>query len=773
MPLDPICGMTVDASSPIRAERDGEIFYFCCEACRKKFLAQAEPGGKVPCCAGHSHAAPSPKPQPGEAASGMYVCPMCPGVRQDHPGDCPVCGMPLEPEFVATGQPEDTAELDDMTVRFWLGAAISLPVVFLAMGQMALSRLDHATSGWVQFFLSIPVVFWAGWPLLQRAGRSLRSGNWNMFTLIGMGVVAAFGVSAAQLFVPELFPAAVRGHYYFESAAVITVLVLLGQMLELRARSRTGRAIRELLGLAPDTARRMESTGEYDVPVGDVHPGDRLRVRPGERVPVDGVVTEGGSFLDEAMLTGEPVPVRKEPGDAVTGGTVNGPGSFIMEAQRVGSETVLARIVDMVARAQRSRAPIQRVADRVARFFVPAVVAVAALAFALWMLLGPEPRLAFALVSAISVLVIACPCALGLATPMSVMVGVGRGAQAGVLIKDAAALEALETVDTVVVDKTGTLTEGRPEVTALHPAPGISEEALLAAAATVEQGSEHPIAAAILRAARARSMQLEPVTDFHATAGGGIRGRGAQGEALLAGTADFLRESGVCACSLEPLERAGAALEGQTLVFVARATQAIGILAVADPIKPATAEAVRALHALGLRVIMLTGDNAPSAARVAEQLGIDEFAAGLRPGDKHARVEALQKAGRKVAMAGDGINDAPALAQAEVGIAMSTGTDVAMESAGVTLLHGDLRGIVRALGLSRAVMRNIRQNLFFAFFYNLLGIPIAAGLLYPAFGLVLSPMIAGAAMSLSSVSVITNALRLRGWRAEPGGHFPG
>jgi len=733
MPLDPICGMTVDVSSPIRAERDGEIYYFCCEGCRKKFVAQD---------------AAAPK---SGTASGMYVCPMCPEVRQDHPGDCPICGMPLEPEFVAAGQPEDTSELDDMTLRFWLGAVMTLPVVVLAMGHIG--HLGPDTSGWTQFFLSTPVVFWAGWPLLKRAGRSLATWNLNMFTLIGLGVLAAFGFSAVQLAAPGLFPEAVQGRFYFESAAVITVLVLLGQMLELRARSRTGEAIRKLLSLAPGTARRIHPNGEHDVAVAEVRPGDLLRVRPGERVPVDGVVTEGTSFLDEAMLTGEAAPVRKSEGALVTAGTVNGSGSFVMRAEHVGSETVLARIVEMVARAQRSRAPIQRLADRVAGFFVPTVVAVAVLAFAVWMQVGPEPRLAFALVSAISVLVIACPCALGLATPMSVMVGVGRGAQCGVLIKDAASLEALETVDTVVVDKTGTLTEGKPEVTLLIPVEGLAESELLAAAASVEQGSEHPLASAILRKARERDIALLPVTNFHATAGSGVEGR--VGEASIrGGPGAFL--------GLEPTQNA--ALEGQTTVFVAKEGRLLGVIAVADPIKPTTPEAVQALHALGLRVVMLTGDNSLTAQRVAAHLGIDEFAAEMRPEQKHARVVELQKQGHKIAMAGDGINDAPALAQAEVGIAMSTGTDVAMESAGITLLHGDLRGIVRALALSRAVMRNIRQNLFFAFIYNLLGVPIAAGVLYPAFGWLLSPMIAGAAMSISSVSVITNALRLRRWQ---------
>jgi len=740
------------------------MYYFCCEGCRKKFLGQgAAEKEKHSCCGGHGRAKSEPRTG---TASGIYVCPMCPQVRQDHPGDCPVCGMPLEPEFVTAGQPEDSSELDDITVRFWLGLVMSLPVLVLAMGHIAPSTLAHTTSGWSQLFLSTPVVFWAGWPLLKRAWRSLLTWNLNMFTLIGLGVMAAFGFSAMQIFAPGLFPPAVRGNYYFESAAVITVLVLLGQMLELRGRSRTGQAIRELLSLAPGTARRIWHNGEHDVAVAEVIPGDLLRVRPGERVPVDGLVTEGESHVDEAMLTGEPNPVRKTAGDPVTAGTVNDAGSFVMRAERVGSETVLARIVDMVARAQRSRAPIQRLADRATAIFVPVVVAVAVLAFAFWMTAGPQPRLAFALVSAISVLVIACPCALGLATPVSVMVGVGRGAQAGVLIKDAAALEALETIDTLVVDKTGTLTEGKPAVTALLLGEGVTEADLLVAAASVEQGSEHPLAASILHAAKARGIALLPLREFHATPGAGVRGRvGEEGSLILAGTASFLRENTPDCRALAPLAAQAAALDGPTTVFVARDGRTLGVIAVSDPLKPSAPEALRALHALGLRVVMLTGDNPATAARVAAQLGIDAFEAEMRPEQKLARVLDLQKQGRKVAMAGDGINDAPALAQANVGIAMSTGTGVAMESAGITLLHGDLCGVVRALALSRAVMRNIRQNLFFAFLYNLLGVPIAAGLLYPVFGILLNPMIAGAAMSLSSVSVITNALRLRRWRA--------
>ena len=751
--------MTVDASSPIRAERDGETFYFCCERCRTRFLAQAGAAAAEPnhaCCGGHSEREPAPE---NAVSSGMYVCPMCPGVRQDHPGDCPICGMPLEPEMVSADQQEDTTELDDMTRRFRTGAALSLPVLALAM-----SHTHFAFSGWAQALLTVPVVFWAGAPLIKRAWRSLIGWNLNMFTLIGMGVLAAFGVSAVQLIAPALFPEQVRGHFYFESAAVITTLVLLGQVLELRARRRTGQAIRQLLALAPATARRVDADGEHDVPLGKVHAGDVLRIRPGEHIPVDGAVSSGQGTVDEAMLTGEPTPVQKAPGDPLTGGTLNGSQSFLMRAERVGADTVLAQIVDMVARAQRSRAPIQRLTDRISGYFVPAVVAVALLGFSGWLIAGPEPKLSYALVSAISVLVIACPCALGLATPMAVMVGVGRGASAGVLVKEAAALEILEKVDTVVVDKTGTLTEGKPAVTGLLPADGVTETELLSVAASLEQGSEHPLAGAIVRAARERGITLAAVNDFHAVAGAGVRGKlDGHSEPAVAGTAAFLNETGARE-TLRPLEDKASMLDGQTLVFVAIGDKPLGVIGISDPLKKTTPEAVRTLHAMGLRVVMLTGDNQAAAQRIASQLGIDDFAAALSPAQKHARIAELRKSGRKVAMAGDGINDAPALAEADVGIAMSTGAGCAIESAGITLLRGDLGGIVRAIRLSRAVMRNIRQNLFFAFAYNAAGVPIAAGVLYPVLGILLSPMLAGVAMSLSSVSVILNSLRLRNAR---------
>jgi Cu+-exporting ATPase len=694
----------------------------------------------------------------------IYTCPMHPEVEQGHPGDCPKCGMALEPKTVTAAEPED-GELRDMTRRLWIGALLTLPVFLLAMAHLLPAPpawTMSAASRWTQFALSTPVVLWAGWPFFVRGARSFVTRHLNMFTLIAVGVAAAYAFSAVAMFAPGVFPA---GHHaavpiYFEAAATIVVLVLLGQVLELRARRRTGAALRALLDLAPAMAHRLDSHGEHDVPLAEVKAGDRLRVRPGDKVPVDGILLEGKSSLDESMLTGEAMPVEKIVGDPVTGGTINGPGAFVMKAEHVGSETVLARIVQMVADAQRSRAPIQALADRVAGWFVPTVIGVAALTFLLWLFLGPEPRLGYAVVNAVAVLIIACPCALGLATPMSIMVGVGRGARAGVLIKNAEAIERLEKVSTVVVDKTGTLTEGRPRLVQTLIGHGIGEDELIALAAAAEQSSEHPLATAIVAAAKDRKLKIAPVEEFTSTTGGGISAQ-VNSHRVLVGKLDYLQEQGVSdtadfAAQAKPLEE-----RGQTVIFVARDRTAVGALAVADPIKASTSAAIRALHESGLKVLMLTGDNQRTARTVAQEIGIDDVEAGVAPGDKHARVEAMRKTGAVVAMAGDGINDAPALAAADVGIAMGTGTDVAMESAGVTLVKGDLTGVVRAIRLSRAVMRNIRQNLFFAFVYNALGIPIAAGLLYPFFGLLLSPIIAGAAMSLSSVSVITNALRLR------------
>ena len=678
--------------------------------------------------------------------------------------------MALEPKTVTAGtDDEENAELHDMTRRFWIGAALTLPVFVLAMAHLipALARqswVDSHASRWMQFALATPVVWWAGWPFIQRGWRSIVTRHLNMFTLIAIGVGAAFVFSAVAMLMPGIFPHTMQHEgkvaIYFEAAAVIVVLVLLGQVLELRARSRTGSAIKALLNLAPPTARQVAPGGDHEVPLDQVKVGDWLRVVPGDKVPVDGAVVEGHSSVEESMITGEPLPVEKTVGDKVTGGTVNGPGSFVMRAERVGSDTLLGQIVNMVAEAQRSRAPIQGLADKVAGIFVPAVLAVSVLTFVIWMWLGPEPKLAHAIVNAVAVLIIACPCALGLATPMSIMVGVGRGAQEGVLVKNAEALERLEKVTTLVVDKTGTLTEGKPKLMDVLPTGGFDAKEFLRLAASLEQNSEHPLAAAIVQGAKEQGIVFEAVKDFRSVTAGGVVGTVA-GRAVMIGKPDFLRNEKIT--GLEPLEASAVKLqeEGKTAMFVAIDGKPAGILAVADPIKSTTAEAIRELHALGLQLVMLTGDNRRTAAAVAKQLGLDAVEAEIEPAGKVAHVKKLRAEGKHVAMAGDGINDAPALSEAEVGIAMGTGTDVAMQSAGITLVKGDLRGIAKAIRLSRATMRNIRQNLFFAFLYNALGIPVAAGVLYPFFGLLLSPIIAGAAMSLSSVSVISNALRLR------------
>jgi len=695
---------------------------------------------------------------------------MHPEVQQDHPGNCPKCGMTLELKTVTAGaDEEENAELRDMTKRFWIGGALTLPVFFLAMGHLipALGRqpwMDSDVSRWTQFAFATPVVFWAGWPLLHRGWRSVVTRNLNMFTLITIGVGAAFLLSTVAMLMPGLFPPTMQHMgkvpIYFESAAVIIVLVLLGQVLELRARSRTGSAIKALLNLAPPTARQVAPGGDHEVPLDHVKVGDWLRVVPGDKVPVDGVVVEGHSSVEESMVTGEPLPVEKAVGDKVTGGTVNGPGGFVMRAERVGSDTLLGQIVHMVADAQRSRAPIQGLADKVAGFFVPVVLATSVLTFALWMWLGPEPRLLHAIVNAVAVLIIACPCALGLATPMSIMVGVGRGAQEGVLVKNAEALERLEKVTILVVDKTGTLTEGKPKLMDVLPSGGFDAKEFLRLAASLEQNSEHPLAAAIVRGAKEQGIVFEEVKDFRSVTAGGVVGN-ISGRAVMIGKPDFLRNEKIT--GLEPIEASAVKLqeEGKTAMFVAIDGRLAGILAVSDPIKSTTTEAIRDLHSLGLKLVMVTGDNRRTAAAVAKQLGLDGVEAEIEPAGKVAYIKKLRAEGKHVAMAGDGINDAPALSEAEVGIAMGNGTDVAMQSAGVTLVKGDLRGIAKAIRLSRATMRNIRENLFFAFLYNALGIPVAAGVLYPFFGLLLSPIIAGAAMSLSSVSVIGNALRLR------------
>jgi len=704
------------------------------------------------------------------SATIIYTCPMHPEVRQNHPGACPKCGMALEPKTVTAGTDDDeNAELRDMTKRFWIGAALALPVFLLAMAHLipALARqcwVESSVSRWVQFGLAALVVGWAGWPLLHRGWRSIVTRHLNMFTLISVGVGAAFVFSAAAMLMPGMFPPTMQHEgkvaIYFESAAVIVVLVLLGQVLELRARSRTGSAIKALLNLAPATARQVAPGGDHEVPLDQVKVGDWLRVVPGDRVPVDGVVVEGHSSVEESMVTGEPLPVEKTVGDKVTGGTVNGTGSFVMRAERVGNDTLLGQIVNMVADAQRSRAPIQGLADKVAGIFVPVVLAVSALTFGLWMWLGPEPKLAHAIVCAVAVLIIACPCALGLATPMSIMVGVGRGAQEGVLVKNAEALERLEKVTTLVVDKTGTLTEGKPKLMDVLPAGGFDAKEFLRLAASLEQNSEHPLAAAIVQGAKEQGIVLEAVKDFRSVTAGGVAGA-ITGRTVMVGKPDFLRKEKIT--GLEALEGSAVKLqeEGKTAMFVAIDRKPAGILAVADPVKSTTLEAIGELHALGSEVVMLTGDNRRTAAAVAKQLGLDGVEAEIEPAGKVAHVKKLRAEGKHVAMAGDGINDAPALSEAEIGIAMGTGTDVAIESAGITLVKGDLRGIAKAIRLSRATMRNIRQNLFFAFLYNALGIPLAAGVLYPFVGWLLSPMIAGAAMSLSSVSVIGNALRLQ------------
>jgi Cu+-exporting ATPase len=758
---DPVCGMTVDRSTARHmAKHEGARFYFCSVRCREKFEASPETylGGK-----------PAPKPMP---AGTIYTCPMHPEIEQVGPGDCPICGMALEPKGVPAGDASPNPELVDFRRRFAVGAALTLPLVVIAMGPMLGLPVGDWTgeraARWIELALATPVILWSGWPFLKRGWRSFRTMQLNMFSLIAMGVVAAWGFSVVAVVAPGLFPHGFRDHsgqvgVYFEAGAVIVVLVLLGQILELGARERTGSAIRALMDLAPKSARIVRPDGrEEEIALEAVAVGDRLRVRPGEKLPVDGTVVEGRSSVDESMLTGEPMPVEKVAGDPVTGATLNGTGSLIIEARRVGRDTMLARIVEMVAAAQRSRAPIQRLADAVAGWFVPAVIAVAVLAFVAWAIWGPAPALAYALVSAIAVLIIACPCALGLATPMSIMTATGRGAQAGVLIRDAEALETFATVDTLILDKTGTLTLGKPELVAVLPEAGRDEAEVLRLAASLERGSEHPLAEAIVRGAEARGLTLTEARDFEALTGKGVTGT-VGGRAVALGNAALLADLGIDSADGDADARRD---RGETVMFVVLDGAVAGLVAVADPVKETTPAAVRALHGLGLRIVMATGDSERTARAVAGRLGIDEIRAEVLPEDKARIVRELQAAGRTVAMAGDGVNDAPALAQADVGIAMGTGADVAIESAGITLVKGDLGGIVRARRLSAATMRNIRQNLFFALVYNAAGVPVAAGVLYPFLGLLISPMLAAAAMSLSSVSVIGNALRLR--RADLG-----
>jgi len=830
MEKDPVCGMTVDpARAKATHQHAGKTYYFCCPGCQVKFSADpakylasgklmgiapasskpmqiARAPGRLPQADMASNvAAPASRTAPKNANEytcpmdpevrrvgpgdcpkcGMalepviaatpatkteYTCPMHPEIVRDEPGSCPICGMALEPRTV-TEQEEKNPELVDMTRRFWICTALTIPLLLIAMSDLMpflspfMRSASQRTWQWLEWILATPVVLWGGWPFLVRGWRSVITRNLNMFTLIGLGVSVAYVFSVVGTLFPGIFPASFRGMngevaVYFEAAAAITTLVLLGQVMELRARSQTGAAIKALLGLMPKTARLIRDDGtEVDVPLELVKPGDRLRVRPGEKIPVDGVVLDGTSSVDESMISGEPIPVEKLKGSRVTGATVNGTGSLVFRAERVGSETLLAQIVQMVSEAQRSRAPIQRLADVVAGYFVPIVVGISVLTFVVWAIWGPEPRMAHAIVNAVAVLIIACPCALGLATPMSIMVATGKGATLGVLFKNAEAIELMRKVDTLVVDKTGTLTEGRPKLVAIQPAEGFDIERLLHFAASLERGSEHPLAAAIVKGAEERGVKISPTEAFESLTGRGVRGR-VDNFSVALGNAKMLDELGV---DPGPLAAKAEALriDGQTVMFVVVDKKIAGILAVADPIKQSTPEAIRQLHAEGIRIVMLTGDSDTTAQAVARKLQIDEVIAEVLPQDKATVIKRLQAEGRFVAMAGDGINDAPALAQAQVGIAMGTGTDVAMESAGVTLVKGDLRGIVRARRLSQATMQNIKQNLFFAFVYNSIGVPIAAGVLYPFFGLLLSPMIAAAAMSFSSVSVITNALRLR------------
>ncbi|MDN5570667.1 MAG: heavy metal translocating P-type ATPase [Propionibacteriaceae bacterium] len=789
--LDPVCGMTVDpAATEHHATHDGVEHHFCSAGCREKFLADPDAyGAGAADGSSHGHgdhghhghgahghhghgdhgAAVDTHEAPAAGEAVEWTCPMHPEVRQDHPGSCPFCGMALEP-VTLTADDGPSPELADMTRRFWIALALTLPVFALEMGSHIIPAIGELVapriSAWIQLVLATPVVLWAGWPFFVRGVASVRSRHLNMFTLIAMGTGVAWLYSVVATVAPDIFPAAFRGHdggvdVYFEAAAVITTLVLLGQVLELRAREATSGAIRALLDLTPQTARRVTDDGEHEVPLDEVRLGDRLRVRPGEQVPVDGSVVDGRSSVDESMVTGESMPVTRQAGDAVIGGTLNQTGSLLITAERIGRDTMLARIVAMVAEAQRSRAPIQRMADKVSGIFVPIVIAVAILAFIAWALIGPDPRLAHALVVAVSVLIIACPCALGLATPMSIMVGVGRGARDGVLIKNAEALERMEKVDTIVVDKTGTLTEGRPALTGITLATGTpwSEDDLLRLAAAVENASEHPLARAVVEEAHERSLELPEVSDFDAPSGRGVLGT-VEGRLVRLGTARFLAEEGIDTSALDADADARRG-EGATVVLAAVDDALAGLLVIADRVKESTPAALRALQADGLEVVMLTGDNRTTAAAVAQSLGIEHVEAEVLPDQKAAVVQRLRDEGKVVAMAGDGVNDAPALAAADVGLAMSSGTDVAIESAGVTLLRGDLGGIVHARRLSEKTMRNIRQNLLFAFVYNALGIPVAAGVLYPFLGVLLSPMLAAAAMALSSVSVIANALRLR------------
>ncbi len=809
MAIDPVCKMEVDETTAIHFRRHGQTWFFCSEQCRRKFRRELQTTSKDASCGLHEPSSGSTLASDPSvmhhSGAGLYICPMCssvqsdhpgscpncgmvleratpagdssgtiytcpmhPQVEQDEPGDCPICGMRLEPKTVTLDGEEDDSELNEMSRRFRIGLVLTVPLFAMTMAEMAgipLSTwISPAVSGWLQLVLATPVVLWAGWPFFVRGWRSIINRSLNMFTLIAIGTGAAYFYSLIAVVFPNFFPESFRmnGHVaiYFEAAAVIIVLVLLGQVLELRARRRTSGAIRELLSLAPPTAIVVRDGKETEVPLEQVHAGETLRVRPGDKIPVDGTITDGKSAIDESMITGEPMPVSKVVGDSVIGGTVNQTGSFLFRAERVGRDTMLAQIVDMVANAQRSRAPIQRVVDQVAGWFVPVVIAISVITFMVWALFGPSPQLANALINAVAVLIIACPCALGLATPMSIMVGVGRGAKEGILIKSAEVLENMKRIDTLIVDKTGTLTEGQPKLTKIIAASGLQETQLLRMAASVEQNSEHPLASSIVRAAKSSELKIPEVQDFESVTAAGVMGK-TEGQRVLIGKPGFLSDNGISGVDQLMAQAEELQAAGNTVMFVGIGDKAAGILAVSDPIRQSTPDAIRKLHKLGLKIIMLTGDNEKTARAVADQLNIDEVEAGVQPGDKHDRVVKLREQGHVVAMAGDGINDAPALAAANVGIAMGTGTDVAIESAGVTLIKADLQGIVKAIKLSRAVVRNINQNLVFAFGYNSIGIPIAAGILYPFFGILLSPMLAAAAMSFSSISVVGNALRLR------------
>jgi len=808
MALDPVCNMEVFETTEHRVERNGEVFYFCTKHCRNEFQRQLRdtfvatseiPNPEIqrerldepknnsqsgfapyicPMCPGAESDKPGSCPKCGMAleratpaatsATTIYTCPMHPKIEQGEPGDCPTCGMRLEPKTVTLETQEDASELNDMSRRFCIGLVLTIPLFAMTMAEMVgvpLSKwISPVVSGWTQLILATPVVLWAGWPFFERGWRSIINRSLNMFTLIAIGTGAAYFYSSVAVLFPNIFPDSFRteGHVaiYFEAAAVIVVLVLLGQVLELRARRRTSGAIRELLALAPPTGIVVRDGEEVEVPLEQVHAKETLRVRPGDKIPVDGTITDGKSAVDESMITGEPMPVSKEVGDSVIGGTVNQTGSFLFRAERVGKETMLSQIVDMVANAQRSRAPIQRVVDQVAAWFVPIVLAISVVTFIVWAVFGPSPQLANALINAVAVLIIACPCALGLATPMSIMVGVGRGAKEGILIKNAEVLENMKKVDTLIVDKTGTLTEGKPKLTKTIVANGFDETELLRMAASVEQNSEHPLASSIVRAAKSSDLKIPAVQDFESVTAAGVMGK-VEEQRVLIGKPSFLTDNGISGVDQLVAQAEELQTQGNTVMFVGIGDQTAGLLAVSDPIKQSTPNAIAELHKLGLNIIMLTGDNEKTAKAVADQLNIDEIEAGVQPEDKHDRVVKLREQGHVVAMAGDGINDAPALATANVGIAMGTGTDVAIESSDVTLVKGDLQGIVKAIKLSRAVVGNINQNLVFAFGYNSLGIPIAAGILYPFFGILLSPMLAAAAMSFSSLSVVGNALRLR------------